>query len=131
MVTEQVQLGYSPKNIPLSNECEYRQCLIKKTKSFLKAVTWAATFFLKKSKPSFKETYGFKSSFEPKRLPELRKFEDKMLDLVQNIKFREKQHHISEFQKKLNENIKEVKINSKLYVKGDKTINYYTMSREV
>ena len=66
-------------------------------------MTWAATFFLETSKPGFKETYGFKSSFEPKRLPELRDFEDKMLDLVKNIKFRETQHHISEFQKKLNE----------------------------
>ena len=60
-------------------------------------MTWSATFFLKKTKPNFKETFGFKSSLDPKRLPELKPFEDKMLDLVQNIQFKDNQQKISDF----------------------------------
>ena len=48
-------------------------------------MTWSASFFLRKAQPSKKETFGFKFSMEPKRLPEMRQFEDKMLDLVQNV----------------------------------------------
>ena len=51
-------------------------------------MSFRAKTFLGKSKPSEKEYFGFKTQNEPDRLPELREFEDKMLDLVQNIQFK-------------------------------------------
>ena len=131
MATEQVQLGYSPKNIPISNKWNYRQSLVTKTKSFLRAVTWKATFFLKKATPNNKETFGFKSSLDPKRLPELKEFENKILDLIQNIEFKDTNHHVNDFQSKLRNNMKQVKENPKVFVKGDKTNNYHTMTKEI
>ena len=51
-------------------------------------MTIKATLFLKQIKPSEKETYGLKSKWEPDRLPELREFENSILDMVQNIEFK-------------------------------------------
>ena len=78
MATEQVQLGYSAKNIALSSKWNYRQNLLKKTKVFLRNVTIKTTIFLQKKKPTQKETFGFKSSWQPKRLPALRDFENSL-----------------------------------------------------
>ena len=64
-------------------------------------MTWKATFFLKKLKSSDKENFGFKSSFDPKRLPEMREFEEKMLDMVQNVEFKNTNQSSSKFQKDL------------------------------
>ena len=55
------------------------------------------SFFLlapAKKRPKAKETYGFKSSKSPPTVPELKEFEDGMLNIVQNVKFR---RHIKEF----------------------------------
>ena len=103
MATEQVQLGYSAKNIALSSKWNYRHQLLKKTTSFLRNVFVRATLLLKKCKPTQKETYGFKSSWEPNRLPKLKVFENSTLDLVENIEFHENTHPPGGFQKKLSQ----------------------------
>ena len=100
MAIEQIQLGYSSKNIPTSNKWEYTKSG-QENQKFLRNMTWSATFFLSKAQPNRKETFGFKTTMEPKRLPEMRQFEDKMLDLVQNVQFRDKNHKNSEFQQKI------------------------------
>ena len=87
MPGQQINLGYSVKNIPISNQKEFRQNLLVKTKTFLRNMSFRAKAFLDQAKPSEKETYGFKTPKEPPRIPELREFEDRMLDLVQNIQF--------------------------------------------
>ena len=130
MATEQVQLGYSAKNIPLSNKWNYRQCLIKKTKAFLRNMNWAAIFFLNKSKSKSKETYGFKSTSEPQRLPQMKEFEEKMLDMVVNVEFREPKNSQDDFQRKLKRDLKNIKSDKNIYVKADKTSNYHKMSKE-
>ena len=61
-------------------------------------MTWRATFFLRGKNEESKEHFGFKSTKEPKWLPEMRKFEDKMLDLIQNIQFKENSRKLGDFQ---------------------------------
>ena len=92
-------------------------------------MTLAAIFFLKKSKPKGKETFGFKSTLEPQRIPEMKEFENKMLDMVENVEFRDTKHHISEFQRKIGKNIGTIKSDQNIYVKADKTTNYHKMSK--
>ena len=130
MAGQQVNFGYSVKNIPISNQREYKQNLIVKTRKFLRNMNFRAKAFLGKLKPSEKEYYGFKTTKEPSRIPEMREFEDKMLDLVQNVEFHQNLHHKISFQQKLNNDIRNIKSDKNIYVKADKTTNFYKMSKE-
>ena len=93
-------------------------------------MTKRATLFISKAKPNEKETFGLKSSWEPERIPELKKFEDSMLNLIQNIQFKNTSRKMSKFQRKIKSDIKKVKTDEKMYVKADKSNNYYKMSKE-
>ena len=53
-----------------------------------------------------------------------------LFDLTKNVKHRDKKETKSDFQKKLSDNIHKVKGESKVFVKGDKSSNYYVMEEE-
>ena len=130
MAADQVQLGYSPKNIPMSSRKDFRINLIKKTKTFLRAMTYRATFFLSdKNSQNSKENYGFRTTKEPARLPELREFEDSLLDMIENIEFKEPSKNTGQFQSQLNKDSNTIKSDTSLYVKADKSSNYYRMDK--
>ena len=130
MAGEQVKLGYSQKNIPVSSRMEFRQTLIQRTKAFLRSMTIKATLFLNNVIPEAKETFGLKSPWEPDRLPEMREFEESMLDMIQNVKFKNQSKSSGPFQKNLQQDINKIKKDQNLYVKADKSTNYYKMSKE-
>ena len=69
-----------------------------------------------------KETYGFISTKPPPIIPELKEFENDLVDLIQNIKFRHVPNH---FQNKLRKDINLIKKDDHLYIPADKTNNYY------
>ena len=92
-------------------------------------MTVRATIFLGKSKQNSKETFGLKSSWEPERLPQLREFEDAILDIIQNVIFKNQSKCGGKFQKKLKEDLKKVRNSSTVYVKADKSTNFYKMSK--
>ena len=69
-----------------------------------------------------KETYGFISTKPPPIIPELMEFENDLVDLIQNIKFR---HVPDNFQNKLRKDINLIKKDGHLYIPADKTNNYY------
>ena len=94
-------------------------------------MTIRATLFLAKTTPEEKETYGFKSSWEPDRLPELKEFEESILDLIQNVEFKANTNKIGKFQEKLKADIKKIRKSEKIHAKADKTNNFYKMSKEV
>ena len=120
---ERYNLGYSTKNVPVAKHSEYLKCLIEKTELFLRRMRWKAFFFLNPNiKPSAKETFGFNTTKSPKPIPELKDFEDKMLHLVQNIKFKK---FNCQFQNKLISDTGNIKKDEKLYVSADKTSNFY------
>ena len=92
-------------------------------------MTVKATLFLGKIKPGEKETFGLKSPWEPDRLPEMKRFEDSMLDMITNIQFKNSEKEVGRFQRKLKADIKKMKSDDKIYVKGDKSNNLYKMSK--
>ena len=114
---EQVELNYSRKNIPLPNNRDFQQIFLEKTRTFLRNVTLLVMVFLN---PNFKskniETFGFKSSFEPKRIPELRDFEDQMLDMAVNLEFKDKAKSTDKFQSHFYKDIKEIRRDKNLYI---------------
>ena len=93
-------------------------------------MTWRATCFLSdKNNQNSKENFGFKTSKEPKRLPEMREFEDSILHLVENVEFKDSKINKGKFQRMLKEDRKKVKEAEFVYVKADKTNNYYKMDK--
>ena len=69
-----------------------------------------------------KETYGFISTKPSPIIQELKEFENDLVDLIQNIKFR---HVPSHFQNKLQKDLNHIKKDDHLYIPADKTSNYY------
>ena len=93
----------------------------------MRNIRWRSFFFLNpKATTENKETYGFKSTKPPPFVPELREFEDSMLNLVQNVEFKRFTCN-TPFQKKLSEDVQKIKKDNKLYVVADKTINFYKL----
>ena len=123
---EKVNLGYSTKNIPLPSRSEYMKNFIEKTEHFLRRMRWKAYHFLNPTESTSKETYGFKSGNSPPRVNELIPFEDGMLNLIQNIQFKDVK---CKFQNQMNSDIKnKIKKPIKVLIPADKTTNYYTMT---
>ena len=55
-------LGYSTKNIPLSNKDVYLKELIRKTEHFLYRIRWRIYYFLKNNKEETEtENFGFRT----------------------------------------------------------------------
>ena len=126
---ERVNFGYSIKNIPLANERNYRLQLVEKIEAAIKRMRWKAIFFNPESEDTqiYCETYGLKSSKCPKQVKELIPFENDLLQLAKNIKFRKTTNN---FQKQMKVDIKKMKNSSKTFTPADKTSNMYKLTKD-
>ena len=125
---EPINLGYSTKNILTAKPNTYLRNLLDKTQTFLQRMRWKAYHFLKPTTTdtsTTQETYGFKTTNTAPLITELREFEDKMLNIIQNIEFTNER---SEFQQKLSRDITKIQKDDKMYVAADKTTNFYRVS---
>ena len=123
---EKVNLGYSTKHIPLPSRSEYMRNFIEKTEHSLRRMRWKGYHFLNPTESTTKESYGFNSRNSPLRISELIPFKDSMLNLIQNIEFKEVKCN---FQNEMNSDIKnKIKKPGRLLIPADKTTNYYTMN---
>lgn len=120
-----VNFGYSMKNIPTPNEKYYLKCLIGKCETFVRNIRWRTFFFLNPdAKTSTKETFGFKSTKSPPNIPELKDFEEKLILMIQNIRFRKSN---DSFQNQLHRDIQAINRSKEIIVPADKTNNYYKL----
>lgn len=120
---DRVNLEYSTKNIPIPPRKTYLNCLIKQTEKFLRSIRWRAFFYLNPDiRTANKDSYGFKSTKSPPAVPELKEFEDNILEIIQNIRFSK---YKNQFQHKLTQDIKKIKDSDKLLIAADKTTNFY------
>ena len=129
---EKVNFSYSLKNIPTPNERTYKLQLIEKTELFIKKLRWKATFFISNSKGTTGSSasgsvHGLKSNKCPPQLKELIPFEDGLIDLVKNIKFREVRN---DFQKQLQEDLKKVRSSKKTLTFANKTSIMHRLDKE-
>ena len=114
--------------------------MIEKTEDLICRMRWKAYFFLNpeaKTNQAQKKTFGLKSNNSPPAIGEMKEFEDNMLRLVSEIKFKESQKQ-GDFQKKLTSDFKNIIKGSKeMLIKLTKsptftiwsqknTANYYT-----
>ena len=120
---EKLNLGYSLKNIPIPTENNYLKLLIARTEQFIQKMRWRAFFYLNPDlKQEVKETFGFKSSRTAPQVKELTPFENDLLQVISKVKFSK---HRTEFQQKLQKDIKRINKSKHVLVPADKTTNIY------
>ena len=76
-----------------------------------------------------KETYRFKSRRTPPTIPEMKEFESKMTDMIQNVEL-DKHKPKSDFQQQLKSDAKSLTRDSEVIVQADKTTNYYKLKKD-
>ena len=119
--------GYSMKNIPIPPKQQYLKSMMEKVESFIKRLKWEAYFFDKKEHSVNNMNFGFKSNFTPLQHELLSPFESDLYNIVQSISFKPVRN---DFQKKLLEDINNIKSCEDLHVFADKTTNLYEMTPE-
>ena len=92
---------------------------------------WRAIFFRnnnKKASEDYKEgfSYGLKSGRSPPQVKDLIQFEDDLVRIVKELKFRKVKNN---FQTKLHENMKQVQASKKNRTPADKRSNMYRLHR--
>ena len=88
----------------------------------MRNLRWRVWHFKNKSTAKDKETYGFKSRASPPQDVDLIPFESDLLLMIRSIQFRQVEN---EFQKELQEKIRDINKDQKVYVPADKTRNFY------
>lgn len=121
---ERVSFNYSTKNIPVASRKQYIRQLIDKTEQFLCRMRWKAYHFLNPNQQSEKENFGFKTRHNPPVIEELKEFEDGMTKIIQKVTFKNIE---CQFQKDLNADIQSIKSDNRLFVKADKSKNFYKL----
>ena len=122
---ELINFNSSMKNIPIAGIKEVRIQGMHSVKEFMDRAKWRAGFVLNPDwKSEKKETYGFRSLAAPPQIKELEELQDKLADMIANLKFKEAPIR-NNLQDKLRRDIKEINRNDKVFVKADKTSNFY------
>ena len=97
-----VNFNYSTKNIPIPSRNSFKKRLKEKVQSVIKRMRWKAFFFMNDDDDSRRENaettqniydddngnFGFKSRKCPPQIKELIPFEDDMLQMIENLRFR-------------------------------------------
>ena len=123
---EQVNFRQSLKNIPAPNNQTYCELLIMSLDKTIKNMRNKAENFLRpKSNQQSKETFGIKSVKNAKAVPELKFFENELINLAQNVEFK---HFDNELQRNLKRICDEIKEEPKLIIPADKTPNFYKVT---
>ena len=125
---DQVNFGYSTKNINIPSEKEFIIELIKSVEKFARNIKWRAHHYLNPTHTrQSKETFGFNSTNPPPKVAELDELQDMLFDLVVSIKFK---NYSNAFQAKLKKDIKDIAMENKMFIPADKTTNFYKISKE-
>ena len=126
---ERINLGYSVKNIPIGNERGYKLQLLESVETLIKKMRWKAIFYNSPHDQNLdkKESYGLKTPYCPPQVKELVPFENDLLELARNVKFRKT---TNDFQKRMNADIKTIRNSDKTYTSADKTSNLYKLNVE-
>ena len=103
--------------------------LVEKIEAVIRRMRLKTIFFMKEDKDedhAIPESYGLKSETCPKQQEELIPFENDLIQLVKEIKFRRVNNN---FQKKLAEDLKTISSSKKTVTPADKTSNMYRLEK--
>ena len=86
---ESTSFDYSTKNIPIPSPKDYKRVLIHKTELLCRRMRWRAFFYLNHNLSGKRnETFGFNSKRTPPQIPQMLNFENRLINMIENIKFR-------------------------------------------
>ena len=106
---ETTQFRHSAKNIPIPLQHDYSKISIEKIEQPCKRMRWKAYFYLNPEvSNNNRETYEFNSKNTPPHIPELESFENRLLDMIHNVKFKNVNVKCG-YQKKLSNDVKNIK----------------------
>ena len=103
---------------------------MEKIELVIKRMRWKAIHFnnnednKEECKPKW---FGLKSFYSPKQVKELIPFENDLIEILRNIKFRRVRNN---FQKKLKDDINQVRASNKTMTFADKTSNMYRLNKD-
>ena len=118
--------NYSTKNIPIPLELNYKLQLVEKIEIFMKRMRWKAIMYKTGCKQNeYIEKYWLKTLHSPKEIKELSTFEKDLIAVVKDIKFRNAR---SDFQTRLQEDIRSIHNSKKAMTFADKTSNMYRLT---
>ena len=116
------------KNIPLASKWTYTKILIEQWEKFARRFRLTTIHHdIKKASSREKETYGFNTARLPDPKDSLTFFENAMLNLISNIKFK---NNVESFQKELMNDVKEINSSDGVIVHGDKSNNIYVVPKK-
>ena len=126
---ERVNLGYSIKNIPLANERSYKLQLVEKIEALIKKMRWKVILYKtqNENKDMKRETFGLKTANCPTQVKELIPFENDLIQMAKDIKFRRTR---SEFQDRMKSDIQNIRNSEKTLTPADKTTNMYKLTKD-
>ena len=127
MNLEQINLGYSLKNIPIPSSKQHMKCLIEKVDSFIRRISWKAYFFDYPDSSNSTDNYNFKSERCPPQHDGLIPFENDFYEMIRAIKFRPV---CNSFQSMLKQDVKEINSFKTLFVPSDKTTNLCKVNKQ-
>ena len=128
---EQINLGYSLKDIPVTDEKTYLEKVIGTWEITDKKMKWKVNRIINPARANQapKATFGFPTTECPPALkadrPEtkaLKQFQNGMSDLIRDIKFNS---NTNEHQVKLKQDIQKIRCEKRVYMPADKTSNIY------
>ena len=124
MNLQQLDFGYSLKNIPIASEQKYLKCLADKIGLFIRRIRWKAYFYDQGQRNDDKKrgNFGFKSMNTPPKNEYLKPFEDELYQLLKIIEFKPVKNA---FLNKLKCDMKQITKSNKVVVFADKTTNAY------
>ena len=120
-------LGYSMKNISSPPKQRYLKSIMEKVKSFITILKWKGHFFDKKEHSVKNTNFAFKSNFIPPEHELLSPFESDLYHMIRSISFKPARN---DFQKKLTEDVNNIKLSENLPLFAHKTTNLYEMTPE-
>ena len=85
---EKLKFDYSMKNIPVTTDRSYLLKLIEQIEMVIKRMRWKVLYCDMKRNSIKTETYGLKSQKTAPPINELAAFENDLIELAKNIKFR-------------------------------------------
>ena len=125
---EKKSYNYSTKNIPIPSKWNYKLQLVEKIKVFIKRMRWKAIMYDAGCKQNRKlEKYGLKTLRSPKQVKKLSAFEKELMAVVKDITFRNAK---SDFQTRLQEEIRLIHNSKKTMTFADKNSSIYRLTKE-
>ena len=115
---ERVNINYSLKNIGIPSQIQYKKVLVEKTVNFIDRLRKKVHFIKNPTQNNNKETFGFKSNWRPKTDPDIKRFEDDLWEVIENVQFNRKTTNI---QQTIKNDLINIKNDKKVIIKGDKS----------